>query len=213
MTLNIFRLVGDLSHLFSILILLIKIDKTRSAAGISFKSQALYALVFVTRYLDLLHFISIYNTLMKLFFISSSFYIIYLMLFQFRATWDPTTDSMQYEYLVIGSFFLSLFINQKFDFIHVLWAFSIYLESVAILPQLFQLQQTGEAENITVHYLFCLGSYRALYILNWIYRYVFENHVDWIAIVSGVVQTAVYSDFLYIYVTRVLRGKRFKLPA
>lgn len=32
----------------------------------------------------------------------------------------------------------------------VLWAFSIYLESVAILPQLFQLTRTGESETITV---------------------------------------------------------------
>jgi ER lumen protein retaining receptor len=31
--------------------------------------------------------------------------------------------------------------------------------------------KTGEAESITSHYLFALGSYRGLYILNWIYRY------------------------------------------
>jgi len=30
--------------------------------------------------------------------------------------------------------------------------------------------KTGEAESITSHYLFALGSYRGLYILNWIYR-------------------------------------------
>ena len=53
----------------------------------------------------------------------------------------------------------------------ILWTFSIYLESVAILPQLFMVSKTGEAESITSHYLFALGSYRALYILNWIYRW------------------------------------------
>ena len=53
----------------------------------------------------------------------------------------------------------------------ILWAFSIYLEAVAILPQLFMLQRTGEAENITTHYLFALGAYRALYVPNWVYRY------------------------------------------
>ena len=42
--------------------------------------------------------------------------------------------------------------------------------SVAILPQLFMVSKTGEAESITSHYLFALGSYRALYILNWVYR-------------------------------------------
>jgi ER lumen protein retaining receptor len=73
---------------------------------------------------------------------------------------------------------------------------------VAILPQLLQLQRTGEAETITTHYLFALGAYRALYIVNWIYRYETENHVDVISTMAGVVQTALYCDFFYIYFTR-----------
>jgi hypothetical protein len=83
-----------------------------------------------------------------------------------------------------------------------LWTFSIYLESVAILPQLFMVSKTGEAESITSHYLFALGSYRALYILNWIYRYATEVHYDLIAIVAGIVQTVLYCDFFYLYVTK-----------
>ena len=64
------------------------------------------------------------------------------------------------------------------------------------------MSKTGEAENITSHYLFALGSYRALYILNWIYRYYTEGHIDTIAIVAGVVQTILYCDFFYLYVTK-----------
>jgi hypothetical protein len=52
-----------------------------------------------------------------------------------------------------------------------MWSFSIWLEAVAIFPQLFVLQRTGEAETITTHYLAALGIYRGLYIPNWIYRY------------------------------------------
>ena len=81
--------------------------------------------------------------------------------------------------------------------LEIFWAFSIYLESVAILPQLFMMQRTGEAETITAHYLFALGLYRGLYIPNWIYRYFTEDTVDPIAIVAGVVQTALYADFFY----------------
>lgn len=62
--------------------------------------------------------------------------------------------------------------------------------------------KTGEAESITSHYLFALGSYRGLYILNWIYRYWNEGHYDLIAIVAGVVQTVLYCDFFYLYVTK-----------
>lgn len=72
---------------------------------------------------------------------------------------------------------------------------------MAIFPQLFMLQRTGEAETITIHYIFALGAYRTLYIFNWCYRYYFEPEyvVDWIASVAGLLQTALYSDFFYIY--------------
>ena len=33
------------------------------------------------------------------------------------------------------------------------------------------MSRTGEADTITSDYLVALGGYRALYILNWIYRY------------------------------------------
>ena len=88
------------------------------------------------------------------------------------------------------------------NFLQILWTFSIYLESVAILPQLFMISKTGEAETITSHYLFALGAYRALYIVNWIYRYYFEGFYDFIAIVAGCVQTALYCDFFYLYITK-----------
>lgn len=89
-----------------------------------------------------------------------------------------------------------------FCLLQILWTFSIYLESVAILPQLFMISKTGEAETITTHYLFFLGLYRALYLINWIWRFYFEGFFDMIAIVAGVVQTILYCDFFYLYVTK-----------
>ena len=57
-----------------------------SCTGISFKTQALYVGVFLTRYLDLFyHFVSVYNSVMKLFFIGSSCYILYLMKIRYRS--------------------------------------------------------------------------------------------------------------------------------
>lgn len=84
----------------------------------------------------------------------------------------------------------------------IIWSFSIWLESVAILPQLFMLQRTGEAETITTHYLFALGIYRALYIPNWLYRYFSAGHIDKTAWIAGIIQTVLYSDFFYIYYTK-----------
>uniref|UniRef100_A0A914VHX6 ER lumen protein-retaining receptor n=1 Tax=Plectus sambesii TaxID=2011161 RepID=A0A914VHX6_9BILA len=86
---NIFRLAGDLAHLVAIVILLLKIWKTRSCAGISGRSQLLFALVFASRYLDLFtNYVSLYNSAMKVFFLVTSFGTLYLMWAKFKATYD-----------------------------------------------------------------------------------------------------------------------------
>jgi hypothetical protein len=64
--------------------------------GISFKTQALYVAVFVTRYLDLFYrWVSFYNFVMKIFFIASSCYILYIMKYRFRSVfnWNATLSS------------------------------------------------------------------------------------------------------------------------
>ncbi|RXN31288.1 ER lumen -retaining receptor 2 [Labeo rohita] len=202
-TMNIFRLTGDLSHLAAIIILLLKIWKSRSCAGISGKSQILFALVFTTRYLDLLtSFISLYNTIMKVIYIACAYATVYLIYAKFKATYDGNHDTFRVEFLVVPVGGLAFLVNHDFSPLEILWTFSIYLESVSILPQLFMISKTGEAETITTHYLFFLGLYRALYLINWIWRFYFESFFDMIAIVAGIVQTILYCDFFYLYVTK-----------
>ena len=71
------RLCGDLSHVISILILILRLRVSRSALGISVKTQELFLLVFLTRYLDLFTtFYSLYNSLMKVAYIMSTSYIV-----------------------------------------------------------------------------------------------------------------------------------------
>ncbi len=143
-----------------------------------------------------------YNTIFKIIFIASSAYTIYLMLNDYKPTHDPNIDTFKVQYLLTGSLVLGLFFPYQYTPAEILWAFSIWLESVAILPQLFMLQRTGEAETITTHYLFALGVYRALYIPNWIYRYFAESYWDPIPVLAGIVQTVLYSDFFWIYYTK-----------
>ncbi|KAG2410298.1 ER lumen protein-retaining receptor A HDEL receptor [Vigna angularis] len=241
---NIFRLAGDMTHLLSILVLLLKIYATKSCSGISRKTQELYAIVFMARYLDLFtDFISVYNILMKLIFIASSLAIVWCMRFHpvVRRSYDRELDTFRYFFLVGASFALALVWHDKFTLqecllawigfllvtltqascsvfelwgFTVFWAFSIYLEAVAILPQLVLLQRSGNVDNLTGQYVFFLGAYRAFYILNWIYRYLTEpRFTRWIAGISGVVQTALYADFFYYYFISWKNNSKLKLPA
>ena len=55
-------------------------------------------MVFVTRYLDLLwNWVSFYNFIMKLFFIGSSCYILYLMKVVFRYAIPLRTDRVKWQ--------------------------------------------------------------------------------------------------------------------
>ncbi|RLV96214.1 ER lumen protein-retaining receptor [Spathaspora sp. JA1] len=210
---NIFRFLGDLSHLASIFILLYAIETNRSVNGLSLKTQVLYVLVYLTRYLNLFtKFYSLYNSVLKIFFIASSIYTVYVMTYKYQKTIKADIDTFPIKYLVLPSAVAGLILTHKYTFLELLWSFSLWLEAVAILPQLFILQRTGEAENITSHYIFALGIYRALYIPNWIYRFYFEDHFDYVSVLAGLLQTAIYSDFFYIYYTKVMKGKKFELP-
>ena len=84
----------------------------------------------------------------------------------------------------------------------VLWTFSIILESVCVLPQLILLRQTDVPTVIDSFYLLTLGSYRAFYILNWITRGIQEEKSDPIPDIFGIIQTAFYIDFAWVYWTR-----------
>jgi len=149
---------------------------------------------------------------LKIVFIAAQGYIIYLMLNEYKPTHDPNLDTFKISYLLGGSAILAVTFPYFYTPSEILWAFSLWLESVAILPQLFMLQRTGEAETITTHYLFALGIYRTLYIPNWIYRYITTGFYDPIPVLAGIVQTILYSDFFWVYYTKVLQGKSFKLP-
>ncbi|KAG6419999.1 hypothetical protein SASPL_116513 [Salvia splendens] len=184
---NIFRLVGDMTHLASVLVLLLKIHTIKSCAGVSLKTQELYAIVFATRYLDL---------------------------FTQYVSYDKDHDTFRHYFLILPCLLLALVFHEKFTFKEVMWAFSLYLEAVAILPQLVLLQRTRNIDNLTGQYVFLLGAYRSFYILNWVYRYFTQPHfVHWISWVSGLVQTLLYADFFYYYFKSWKNNAKLELPA
>lgn len=54
------------------------------------------------------------------------------------------------------------------------------------------------------HYVFLLGTYRALYIFNWVYRAYtedsYQHHI--LLYLAALVQTLLYADFFYYYIIR-----------
>ncbi|KAK4159152.1 ER lumen protein retaining receptor-domain-containing protein [Cladorrhinum sp. PSN259] len=210
MSWNIFRLAADLSHITAKCILIFSIHRNRSSEGVSLLTQIFYALVFITRYTDLFSETSAWNYFFKVFYFLSSFYTISIMRFVYPRTREREKAWKMGAALLLGSLVISPFAmlifksKDEWAFTEMLWVFSQVLESVCVLPQLLLLRQTTVPTVITSFYIVFLGAYRALYLVNWVLREFDTNDrkPDPISVIFGMVQTALYADFAWVYWTR-----------
>ena len=112
---NMFRLAGDMCHVLSIVVLLLRLRVSKNAIGVSIKTQELYLIVFVTRYLDLFTtYYSYYNSMMKILYISATAYIIYMVkgTEPFKSTFDKAHDSfLHYQFAVAPCVLLAVVTN------------------------------------------------------------------------------------------------------
>ena len=165
---NAIQLVGDSLHLLSFVIIIYKIIKEKSCSGVSCKTFEIYLLVFCTRYLDLfMYFISLDNTSMKLLFIIATAFIIYLM--RYNKTYSISyrrkdEDPFPHLFLIPFALVMTLLIHRDWTWWGLTWSFSLWLESVAVFPQISIIAKTNGFFAYTAHYLAALGSYRFFYI-------------------------------------------------
>lgn len=85
-----------------------------------------------------------------------------------------------------------------------LWNLSYILESVCVLPQLLLLRQTTVPTVIDSGYILSLGLYRGFYVLNWLVRELDISDLKprAVQVIFGILQTAFYVDFAWVYYTR-----------
>ncbi|KXX76713.1 ER lumen protein-retaining receptor [Madurella mycetomatis] len=210
MSWNFFRMAADLSHITAKCILIFSIHRNRSAEGVSLLTQLFYALVFVTRYTDLFREPHPWNYFFKIFYILSSFYTIGIMRFVYPRTREREVAWKLAALILAGCLVISPFVmlifksSDDWGFLEWLWVFSQVLESVCVLPQLLLLRQTTVPTVITSFYIVFLGAYRALYLVNWIIRWLNTNDggPDPVSVIFGIIQTALYLDFAWVYWTR-----------
>ncbi|KAJ8944426.1 hypothetical protein NQ318_002122 [Aromia moschata] len=191
----IVRIIGDFCHLAALFLLLAKIFNTKSCRGLSGKTQLLFSIIFIARYADLwleFTFISLYNTIMKLIFMKAALVSTFLIMVVYRKTYEKNNDTYVTELLLVPCFTLALIAGDRRDPVEIMWIFSIFLEAVAIIPQLYMIISTRKIEKIVVLYLVLLALYRTLYVVKWIHRYFAEGYYDHISFVGGTVQVLTY---------------------
>lgn len=195
-------------------------------AGVSRKAQKLYLLVFLSRYLDIFTtYYSFYNSAFKIFFLVSTAAILYGLCYvePAKSTYSASQDRFVYWHALVPAgvvaflvHFLgsgvsveisdgglemhySVHIDGHFDVVELLWTFSICLEPMAMLPQLAIFYRNRNLNTELCVGIGCMGVYRFLYILNWVYRAHHEPHYKHHVLVymAGVLQVLFYSDFFY----------------
>lgn len=214
---NFFRFTGDFFRIYSFIILFQKIKQTKSVSGLSLKTQLLYLIVYLCRYLDIFYFnifsfLNFYNFLMKIFYISIIIYLIYLIRFKYFYSYDLSFDNLNILNLIVPCLIFSIFLksntNSLFHYLfEYFYTFSIILESLAIIPQLLFIQNYGEAESLTSQYILFLGLYRIFYIFNWIFKFFYKGNINHLLLACGVIQAILYADFFMVYYQYVVHKK------
>ena len=127
-------------------------------------------IVFLVRYHDLfMYYVSLYNEVMKIFFIFSAVAIIFLMRFRkpYSITYDSVGDGFPHLVLLPVAGLLTFFVNIGTTWHLLAFSYSHWLEALAFIPQIVMLHKMRDIENLTSHYVAMLGLYRFFYILNW----------------------------------------------
>lgn len=217
---EVLRFTADALMVGSRTIIIKKVKETRSVSGLSLQTQLIYFVAYIFRYLDLLDFSGrftnkrIYNTVMKILFISYQAYLIYLILFPFKNTYNKRFDNFNLPVIFVVSFAISFFIKGETSsvssyFDEYFYTCSLVLEAVAILPQLVMIQEAGDCEALTSLYILLLGLYRFFYVMYFIFNYLSGKRLDLLVIITGLVQTGLYLDFFIVYYVHVLKNMNF----
>jgi hypothetical protein len=101
-------------------------------------------------------------------------------------------------------------------FCDINWAFSMYLEAVAIFPQILLFsKKRGQIESFTSHYVALCGLSRLFSLIFWWDTYeeliaddlLFGAYVGYFIIGSQILQLIIMADYYYLYFKSILKGQ------
>ena len=220
---DLLKYLADICHLLSFFILIYNMKKKKNCLGVSYRTMEIYLIVFLTRYSDIFFVpqLSKWNTTLKVLFISMTLYCIYLIRYErpICVSYESIMDKFPHRItvlpiaLVVGFLLPDYSIWAMFHpLFHRVYNFTLALESMAILPQLALIRKIREIEIVTGGYIFCLGMYRGIYILSWIWRMVEMKEYfsgAYIKFIFGIIQFILYGDFFINYIKSVQAKKPY----
>ena len=226
---SFFLVLSSLVQTCAFTIILVKVKNYQTCSGLSANTLICYAILLFARLTSTL-FYSGYlpsdssgSWLYQLSDLSSLIIcclLIYLIYFKYRETADILLDGkMPFYFLAIPCYILSLIFRSSLNnnaFCDINWAFSMYLEALAIFPQILLFTfKKGQIETFTSHYVALCGLSRLFSLIFWWDTYeelvtdevYFGKYVGYFIIGSQILQLIIMADYYYLYFKSILKGQ------
>ena len=230
---SFFLVLSSLVQTCAFVIILLKVTDRQNAGGLSANTLICYCILLFARLTSTLIYPgylpndSTGSWLYQLSDIISMLtccLLIYLIYFKYKETSDLMLDNkIPFYYLVIPSYILGSIIKSNLNnnfFCDTNWAFSMYLETIAIFPQilLFSIKK-GQIEKFTSHYVALCGLSRLFSLIFWWDTYdelkvndsVFGNYAGYFIIGAQILQLLIMADYYYLYFKSILKGNEINI--
>lgn len=196
---NYFRLAGDFLHLGGMTFGLLAVWGAGSVDGFSRKAQVLYQTVYITRYLDI--FTEPQGLYLMFFKVTFNFLTAAMLVAfaKFPSTHDVSADSCNIIAIYLPTALFAYISSVGQPLRKELWAYSEFLEPLALVPQYIMCYRVTRVRPVVVLYVLGVGGYRCLYVCNWIYkRYMWhESYHDYISWFGGALECILFFDFVF----------------
>lgn len=162
---SLFLTTSSLTSMFAFLMVALKMETNRSARGVSLKMFECYLVLIVCRLCSIIPFEGylpydrsgdwLYQTFETISLLLVGV-IVYMCRRKFLASYEAESDVFKHHFLILGCLVLALIFHPNLNAFmpaDVCWTFALYLESVAVLPQLFMFHREKRVEPFTTHFL------------------------------------------------------------
>lgn len=218
--------LSSLVSMFSFLLVLIKVETATSVKGVSLKMMECYLAIQLGRLCAIVPFEGylpfdksgdwLYQVVEALTFCLAGS-CVYMCRFRFVNTHDATTDTLNHMWLIGPSAAMAVVFHPNLNSFmpsDMAWAFALYLESVAVLPQLFLFQKEGQAQPFQAHFLAAQAVSKLISFIFWFSSYselsnpehIVKGYVGNWVMAMQIVQLLIMGDFIYHYVRCIRLG-------
>jgi hypothetical protein len=220
-------------QMLSFVVILIKVYSFQNCSGLSLNTLKSYLILLAARLTSTLFYNGYlpsdkagdwFYQLTEIISLVSVILLIFLVTSTFRDTANTYDDAIDFKFLAVPALLLALLVHTSLNrnfFTDVAWTFSMYLEAVAVYPQIFLFQKKGgQIESYTSHYVALQGLSKLFCLLFWYDTYpelneslddsfsLFHHYCGYFIILSQIVQLIIMIDYYYLYFKSMFKGEK-----